>query len=206
METKISFASDGNMLEGMYNRLSTTRGAVVTHPHPLYGGDLSNPVVESLVQSFYRKNISTLRFNFRGVGGSEGRHDGGMGEQRDTLAAVRFMLDDGMDSVILAGYSFGSWVIASIRDVPQEIREIILVSPPIAMMPLAENLQIPRLSLVITGEDDDIAPPRLVEPATRSWNPKARLAIIDDADHFFFGSFPRLEEVMHQHLRPLAER
>lgn len=119
MENKITFRSGQLSLEGMFNPLSAATGAVITHPHPLYGGDMANPVVESLVRSFNRKNISTLRFNFRGVRGSEGVHDGGSGEQEDTLAAVRFLLEQGMDSVLIAGYSFGSWVVANIADLPR---------------------------------------------------------------------------------------
>lgn len=205
MEKKINFTSDQLNLEGMYNRLSGTSGAVVTHPHPLYGGDMSNPVVESLVSSFNRKNISTLRFNFRGVRGSEGSHDGGSGEQEDTLAAIRYLVGQGLSSIFVAGYSFGSWVIANIKVLPAEVSSLILVSPPLAMLPLDEDLTLPYLQLVVTGEEDEIAPPELISKAVTQWNKQAHFEIIDFADHFYFGFFDQLEETMHRYLSSLKE-
>ncbi len=113
----------------MYKKLSKTQGAIITHPHPLYGGDMANPVVESLVAVYNRKNFTTLRFNFRGVRGSEGNHDKGIGEQVDILAAVKFLTNQGMKSIHIVGYSFGSWVLAHIKYFPLEVSALILVSP-----------------------------------------------------------------------------
>lgn len=200
MENKVTFASGEITLEALYNNLSATQGAVITHPHPLYGGDMSNPVVESLATSFNRKNISTLRFNFRGVRGSEGSYDDGIGEQQDILAAVRFLVDQGITSIHIAGYSFGSWVLARIAELPAEVTALIFVSPPLALLPLDENLTLPLLQLVITGEDDEIAPVELVRASTPKWNPHARFEIIDFADHFYFGCFEALEQTMHRYL------
>lgn len=205
MEKKITFRSDQLRLEGMYNQLSGSSGAVITHPHPLYGGDMSNPVVESLVHSFNRKNITTLRFNFRGVRGSEGSHDGGVGEQEDALAAVHYLIEQGMKSILVAGYSFGSWILANMKELPAEVTGMVLVSPPIAMLPLADDLSIPLLKLVITGEEDEIAPPELIQPAVAHWNSKAHFEVIDFADHFYFGFFNKLEEALHNYLSSASE-
>lgn len=200
METKTSFISEQYLLEGMLNSLSKSRGAIITHPHPLYGGDMSNPVVESLAMSFNRKNYTTLRFNFRGVGKSEGVYDEGIGEQKDILAAVHFLQKQGISSIHLIGYSFGAWVIAQLKEVAEEIKSIVFVSPPVALLPYSQDQTIPLLRLVITGEEDEIAPAELIKNSIATWNPVARFEIIDFADHFYYGSFPSLERVVTKYL------
>ena len=200
MEQHISFASGNLTLEGLYAKKRGTRGAIITHPHPLYGGDMSNPVVEALVRSYNRKNISTLRFNFRGAGRSEGEHDGGIGEGQDILAAINFLLEAGITSIHLTGYSFGSWVIAHLPEVPAEVDGMVFVSPPIAFIPFRDVHSLPLLQLVITGEEDEIAPVHLIRNSLHDWNPAAQFEVIDAADHFYYGSFDALEEVMFNYL------
>ncbi len=196
MEKRVSFISDQFVLEALYKKLSDKRGAIITHPHPLYGGDMSNPVVESLATSFNKKNYSTLRFNFRGVRGSEGRYNEGIGEQEDILAAVRFLLDKGLSSIYLVGYSFGSWVLARIKELPAEISGVIFVSPPLALLPFEESLALPLLKLVITGEEDEIAPVELIKNSLVGWNQSSQFKIVDFADHFYYGFFDDLEKIV----------
>lgn len=193
MEQMVRFASGSLELEGLFEKKGGDRGVVVSHPHPLYGGDMGNPVVEAVAAAFSRKGYSSLRFNFRGVGRSEGRYDDGRGEQDDILAAVDFLRTQGMRSVHLAGYSFGSWVLARIAHFPPEVSGLMFISPPLALLPLPASLELPLLQLVITGEEDEIAPPELVREAVVGWNDKARFELIDGADHFYFGSFRELE-------------
>src|SRR5207248_4559049 len=91
-------------------------GVVVAHPHPLYGGDMDNPVVARIVDVCTARGLATLRFNFRGVGGSSGRHDEGRGEQEDIRASVAYLtasLGEGAQ-VALAGYSFGAAIAAAV--------------------------------------------------------------------------------------------
>ena len=161
---------------------------------------MSNPVVEALVRSFNRKSISTLRFNFRGTGRSEGTHDGGLGEGQDVMAAIRFLADRGITSIQLAGYSFGSWVVAHMPEMPAEVDGLLFVSPPLALLPLRETHDLPLLQLVITGEDDEIAPVHLIRSSLQDWNPRARLKVIDHADHFYYGCFDALEDAIHDYL------
>lgn len=200
METKVTFTSEHLALEGMYNKLSENHGAIITHPHPLYGGEMSNPVVESLVTSFNKKRYTTLRFNFRGVGRSEGTYDEGIGEQEDILAAVVFLLDQGITSIYLVGYSFGAWVLAKIKKLPAEISGEIFISPPVALLPFEKDLTLPLLKLVITGEDDEIAPVEILENTVTDWNPACRFAIVDFADHFYYGCFKSLEKIVTDYL------
>jgi len=200
MEKKVTFISEQLVLEAMYNKLSDNHGAIITHPHPLYGGDMSNPVVESLATSFNKKQYSTLRFNFRGVGGSEGKYDEGIGEQEDILAAVRFLKNQGITSIYLVGYSFGAWVLARIKELPVEISGQIFVSPPLAFLPYENNLTLPLLKLVITGEEDEIAPVELIKDNLADWNPDSRLEVVDFADHFYYGCFSNLEKIVIDYL------
>jgi alpha/beta superfamily hydrolase len=109
-EEKIFFESAGLKVEGLLDRLHSDRGVVITHPHPLYGGDMFNNVVEAIVQAYQEKGHSTLRFNFRGVGQSEGAYDNGIGEQENVRAALEYLSLLGTMSIDLAGYSFGAWI------------------------------------------------------------------------------------------------
>lgn len=196
MEKVMFHTGDGLELEGLLDITSGQCGVVIVHPHPLYGGDMVNPVVESLSIVYKRKGYSTLRFNFRGVGNSQGVYDDGVGEQKDILAAIQLLQEQGMTTIHLAAYSFGSWVVAKIDSLPDSVEKLVFVSPPLALMPFADNCTLPLLDLVVTGEEDEFAPPNLLETSVKKWNPEGHLEVVDHADHFYFGSFPDLERIV----------
>jgi len=199
-EERVFFESEGLALEGLISRRPGLRGAVITHPHPLYGGDMHNPVVAALVQAYGRAEFTTLRFNFRGVGSSRGTHGGGVGEQADLRAACDLLAREGKTQVDLAGYSFGAWVIAhALARLPQ-VRDVVMVSPPAAFMDFSGLQILDRLSLVITGNGDDIAPVDLLERLVPQWNPEAVLKVIPGTDHFYWGKVRELEAVLGEHL------
>ena len=110
MEEKIQFNSGELSIEGRISRGQGSRAVVLTHPHPQFGGDMYNPVVESIGHVYQRQGITTLRFNFRGVGSSQGSYGNGIGEQEDVLAAMRCLRENGHGPIDLPGYSFGAWV------------------------------------------------------------------------------------------------
>lgn len=193
---KITFTSGDLTLEGLYTRASSDRGVVVTHPHPLYGGDMYNPVVQTVAAAYVQAGFSCLQFNFRGVGHSTGQFDNGRGEQGDVIAAVSWLADRGSVDISLAGYSFGSWVNAHIAADMAPVAHQIMVSPPVAFIDFADVKLIPTLRFVVTGSRDDIAPPGLVEPLLPGWNPDAEMDIIPKADHFYGGCFDRLKEMV----------
>lgn len=198
-ETPISFKSDGLAIDGRLALADTNRAVVITHPHPLYGGDMQNPVVQSIKTACQRKGYATLRFNFRGVGRSEGRYDEGRGEINDLRAAVNLLRKKGIDRIDLAGYSFGTWINAGIaKEFPMQT--MVMVAPPVAMLKFEKDHPLPGLKLVITGSEDEFAPPRLVQPMIRHWNPDARFQTIDGADHFFFGYLDELEKILFEHI------
>jgi alpha/beta superfamily hydrolase len=90
MEEKISFKSDGFQLQGLLHRAGK-KGVVVTHPHSLYGGSMHNPVVETITETFQHQGYTTLRFDFRGVGASQGAFNEGIGEKRDVCQALAYL-------------------------------------------------------------------------------------------------------------------
>ena len=195
-EEKINIqAANGISLEGLLCRGTSGRGVVTAHPHPLYGGDMTNNVVETIVGAYQKKRHTTLRFNFRGVGASTGDHDDGIGEQADLLAAFQFLKGQGITSVDLAGYSFGAWVIAKTTDnLPAD--GIIMVAPPTAMMDFDATTPMPNLKLVVTGSRDEFAPADRVKALTAAWNPAAAFEVIDGADHFFSGWEEKMAKIL----------
>jgi len=200
MEEAIAFQSDGLEIEGRLDRSGSNRAVVISHPHPLYGGTMDNPVVDTVQRAFRQGGYATLRFNFRGVGRSEGEYDDGRGERRDVLAALACLAEQGHSEIELAGYSFGAWVNASLGCGHPLVSGMVMVSPPAAFVDFSDTAVIECLKLVVTGGRDDIAPVRLIRNLVRNWNRGADLEIIPDADHFYSGCLETLESVLTDHL------
>ena len=196
MVKKVRFFSENYEIEGFLSKKDEKKGVVVTHPHPLYGGDMYNLVVETIVHVYNIKGYSTLKFNFRGVGGSQGTYDDGHGEQKDVLAALSFLGDMGMEQIDLAGYSFGAWVNAHAVQEDVAVKNMVMISPPAGFMDFSTIGPMERLKLVVTGSRDDIAPADVVKQMCSVWNPNARFVVIDGADHFYGGYLNQLEAVL----------
>jgi hypothetical protein len=197
IEEVIHFTSGGLRLAGALARTAGSRGVVIAHPHPLYGGDMDNPVVLAIRQAYLHRGFSTLRFNFRGVGASAGRFDNGVGERADVQATLTWAAGLGITDIDLAGYSFGAWVNASIT---AGCRRMVMVSPPVAFMSFDPPPAIERLSLIVTGSRDEIAPPAMIAGYRSAWNPAAAFEVIPEADHFYTGSLKTLEDKIAAHL------
>ena len=196
MATKIVFQSDDLKIEGLLDDRTTDKGAVISHPHPLYGGDMYAAGVESIVHAYWKKGYTTLRFNFRGVGNSQGRYGDGIGEQQDVLAAVSYLKASGIKQIDLAGYSFGAWVNAHAIQEDTPVERMILVSPPVGFMDFQKVTVLDRLKLIVTGSRDQIAPADQIKKMLFAWNPEARFEVIEGADHFYGGYLDRLEKVL----------
>jgi uncharacterized protein len=191
-------------LEGLYNGRPGGRAVLVTHPHPLYGGNMLNNVVGSVIKAYGRRGHTTLRFNFRGVGKSEGVYGEGVGEQDDVAAALTYLLEQGKRrqvEVDLAGYSFGAWVNMLGLARFSAARRFILISPPVAFLDFSFLGTSPKIELVIAGARDEFAPEDQIRQMVRSWNPHARLHIVADADHFYGRAISEIERVLGQYLR-----
>ena len=200
MEEKVGFRSGDFILEGLFESGRTARGVVITHPHPLYGGDMHNPVVDAIRRAYRMKGVATLRFNFRGTGESEGQHDNGVGEQDDVLAALSFLAENGFQPVDLAGYSFGAWVNAQTLQGEGRTENLVLVSPPVEFVDFASIGRLPGLRLVVTGSRDEIASPDVIQQMLPTWNPSAHFDIIDGSDHFYSRHTRQLEDVLGRHI------
>jgi uncharacterized protein len=174
-------------------------GLVVCHPHPLYGGDMDNPVVIRAAEVAREAGLSTLRFNFRGVGASEGAHDKGRGEQDDVraaLATLRTRVEGG--PIGLAGYSFGAWVSSRVAGPGGGLTALGLIAPPLSMFGGFEALDFAGLRLLVAaGTRDPYCPlPDLDRFAAAL--PDGAVARIEGADHFFFGKLFPLGEVVRR--------
>jgi alpha/beta superfamily hydrolase len=201
MEEKITFTSDEIKIEGLLEQISET-GVIVTHPHPLYGGDMNNPVVKSITKAFQNNGFSTLRFNFRGVGASQGSYDDGIGELRDLYNAIIFLTERGTHKIYLAGYSFGAWVNAHISYNDATYAEMIMVSPPVALMDFTFLKNLAGLKLVVSGSRDKIAPAEQIKKMMPAWNPDATVEIIPGADHFYWEYLDELTALLDTYIRP----
>ncbi len=185
-------------LSGLLAEAPGDSAVVVTHPHPLYGGDMENNVVAAIEKVFAAAGHATLRFNFRGVGQSGGVHDEGRGEQDDLAAAFDFLLGRGKREIWLAGYSFGSWVNALASERLGR-PPMILVAPPVALLEFPEG-PLPGLKAVAAGQHDQFGPPDRVREAAKAWNPAAPVLLVPGADHFFGGSEDALRRVLETFL------
>ncbi len=200
-EKSVVFESDNLKLEGRLAESQGDSGVVITHPHPQYGGAMSNNVVESLVNAYGNAGYTTLRFNFRGVGRSEGHYDEGEGEQADVSGAVTYLKDMGMKVVHLAGYSFGAWVNARAIGNLDAVERMIMVSPPVNFMDFSFLGYTPRLQLVIAGSLDDIAPPDVIQEILPKWNKDSAYHVINGADHFYWGQTGDIESIVRDFLK-----
>ena len=200
-EEKIKFASKDLFIEGLLCIQEGEKGVVVTHPHPLYGGTMYNQVVETLVEVYQNNAFSTLRFNFRGVAGSEGRYDEGKGEQEDVRSALQYMHERGKRDVDLAGYSFGAWVNAKINDTHSLYDRIVMISPPVAFLDFSFLSFNPKIRLVVAGGKDNIAPADTITNVINTWNQKAHLEVIEGADHFYTGKIGALKSTLSRFIR-----
>ncbi len=199
-EERIFIQIEDFKIEGMLNESPGEKAVVVTHPHPLYGGDMNNIVVTSILSAYQQKGYTTLRINFRGVGQSGGNHADGIGEQEDVRAALAYLNDLGKTSIDLAGYSFGSRVNAMGIDRFEIVRSLVMVSPPVAFMDFSFLGYNSKIKLVISGSNDDIAPPEIIKELMPTWNSEAEFRIIDGIDHFYSGGTSDVEEIIKDFL------
>jgi len=200
-EETVTFTSDGFEIESRLASGDKPIGVAVSHPHPLYGGNMHNNVVTAVCRAYQEIGATTLRFNFRGVGGSRGRYADGIGEQADVRAAVKFLADMDLQQTELAGYSFGAWVNALAVTDGLKVDNMIMVSPPVAFIDFESIADLNSLKLVVTGNRDEIAPAEMVEKMYPAWNPRASFEVIDGADHFYGGCEQKLEEILIRNLK-----
>jgi len=200
MEARITIECQKIRLEGRLNRNSSQRAVIVCHPHPLYGGDMDNPVVMCIAGAFFEKGFTTVRFNFRGTGKSTGAFDNGAGEQEDIRSAMGYMTDQGFQGIALAGYSFGARMNAVLVSQGCRIDDHIMVSPPAGAMSFDDIEKMPCTGLIVTGRKDEIAPPELIARHIKRWGITPRFDIIENCDHFYSGCLHKLNTLVADYL------
>jgi len=182
-------------------------GVALCHPHPLYGGDMENPVVVRAAEVCQEAGLATLRFDFRGVGASTGQHDDGRGEQDDLVAALDHLQGvlppDG--ALAALGYSFGATIVAGVA-IRRPLAGVALIAPALAMKALADFDGLANVSapvLIVAGTVDQYCPSEALARLAAAV-PRATVRTIEGADHFFFGKLFPLGESLAAWARQVA--
>lgn len=189
MNKAVVFPTNAPRLEGLLLLPEASRfpGVVVCHPHPLYGGDMYNPVVQAVASAVCQRGIATLCFNFRSVGESRGEFDDGRGEQDDVREAISFLSKvEGIDAnrIGLAGYSFGGRV--AIAACPHEpVSCLAAISPDIGDDAVL-SFSCPALFAV--GDEDQFVDRLMLSQKAKELGSRADLATFPGVDHFWYGS------------------
>ena len=165
-------------IEWMFEPASSLNALVLCHPHPLYGGSMLDGVLETTSRVAISLNISTIRFNFRGVGASAGTFDHGVGEVSD-LTSIVGEFEARFERLILCGYSFGANVVLSYAAQASEDRDLVLFAPPTqdALPDLETKVDL------IAGDHDPISSIEVLSDWTQVKTNRT-LHVIEDADHF----------------------
>jgi hypothetical protein len=194
MSTKRVFIEGGFKLEGILNENGTRGGVVICHPHPLYGGDMHNNVVDALEEGFADQGFTTLRFNFRGVGESQGSYGEGKGEVEDLIHAMDFLksLVNSNAVIALAGYSFGAWICAMAAPNMERLDGLFLVSFPFAFYDSSMLREYERKIVLVGGKLDDIGPVTQLMDVYKAIPAIEKSLKIIPTDHFYLG---REEEI-----------
>ena len=199
---RITWRGEAGAIEGLLDQPEgAARGvAVVAHPHPLFGGTMDNKVVQTLARAFVQCGWTVARFNFRGVGASEGVHDAGEGEARDFLSVVEQLAPKG--ALAVAGFSFGSFVashaIQALWD-KRDIEKIVFVGTATERLSVADVPEsLHEKTLVVHGEQDDTVSLASVMDWARPQS--LPVMVVPGGGHFFHGQLPLLKSLVVRHL------
>ena len=204
-------------LEGRYQHGSLPNApiALMLHPHPQHGGTMNNKVIYAAYHAFARKGFSVLRFNFRGVGRSQGGYDQGQGELSDAASALDWLQANNPNAsqCWVAGYSFGAWIGMQLLMRRPEIQGFISVAPPANLSDFSFLAPCPASGLIVHGTEDTIVPEadvaKLVQKLSLQRRIKVDYETVAGADHFFEGKYDVLAKVIEsyldQALAPTAE-
>ncbi|NNM52332.1 MAG: alpha/beta fold hydrolase [Pseudomonadales bacterium] len=200
-ETSLQIAGPVGVLEALISLPAAERVSqplvVVCHPHPLGGGTMNNKVVATLVRHYRDLGLPVLRFNFRGVGHSQGVHDHGRGELDDLRAVIETGLQQWpVGHMILAGFSFGSFVAASVAASDQRCQHLLLVAPPVQNYPF-EHLALPAPTWVVQGDADELVSVDDVRRWVKATPSVTRYEELSGCGHFFHGRLQDLSARLH---------
>jgi len=213
---EVIFNGPEGRLEGRYHhsKKSTAPLALLLHPHPQYGGTMNNKVVYKLYQNFVRRKFSTLRFNFRGVGRSQGTFDNGQGELSDAASALDWLQTQNPNTTAcwIAGFSFGAWVAMQLMMRRPEINGFISIAPPANQHDFSFLAPCPASGMILHGSKDDVIPQasvdKLAQKLQKQKNIKIDYRTIEGSDHFFLDHLEKLDrhvtDYLDEMLKPQA--
>lgn len=174
-------------LEGEFRGGTGDLGVLITHPHPQHGGTMHTPVPTALFDAAAQLDIAALRFNFRGVGGSTGSHDKGVGERDDVRAGIDALIDHAsVDRVIIAGWSFGADVGLAVDH--DQLVGWFAVAPPLSVVPPTEMVAAAstKPTVLVVPEHDQFNNPEAAAETTTTWE-STTIEVASGADHFLAG-------------------
>ncbi len=190
---EVIFAGPEGRLEGRYHHARDENApiALILHPHPQQGGTMNNRVVFELYNIFAKRGFSTLRFNFRGVGRSQGEYDEGAGELSDAASALDWLQASNPDAqqCWVGGFSFGAWICMQLLMRRPEIDSFISVAPPTNKYDFSFLAPCPSSGLILHGASDAMVPEDSVAGLAKKLSAQKRIEIsynvIKGANHFF---------------------
>lgn len=199
--------TDGR-IEAMYHHTGTPHApiALVLHPHPEHGGTMNNKVTYALYRTFANRGFNTLRFNFRGVGKSEGRFSGGEGELSDAASVMDWLqtYNPNASACWVAGFSFGAWIGMQLLMRRPEVDGFISVAPPANMYDFTFLAPCPVSGLFVHGTEDNIVPLDSVTDLAQRLSLQKNIVvdqrIVSGADHFFDEQMPELTAHVEDYL------
>jgi len=211
---EVLFNGHAGRIEGRYYQSSRHNApvALILHPDPMFGGTMNNKVVYSLFSCFKDLGFSVLRFNFRGVGRSQGQFENGPGELSDATVALDWLQNMNPDAkqCWIAGYSFGAWIGLQLLMRRPDINNFIAVSPPANEKDFSFLAPCPSSGLIVQGGLDDIVTPSIVENLARRLNQQRNVdidfAMIEDGDHMYNNHLKDLYKVSGQYVISAMQR
>lgn len=195
-------------LEARYHHESTSDSpiALILHPHPQFGGTMNNQVVYSLYHTFVERGSSVLRFNFRGVGRSQGFWDGGPGELADAACALDWLqlVKPDARSCWIAGVSFGTWIAMQLLMRRPEVEGFICVAPPSNLYDFSFLAPCPSSGLMINGDIDRVVPSNSIAELAAKLKTQRGIKIdheiVPGANHFFEGKMDELTDIVGRYV------
>lgn len=185
--------------------------ALILHPHPEHGGTMNNRIVYNMFQAFAQRGFSTMRFNFPGVGRSEGLFDGGEDELSVAASVLDFMQSTNpqFTSCWVAGFSFGSWIAMQLLMRRPEINGYLAISPPANLFDFSFLAPCPASGMIVMGDRDEVVPTEavdsLISKITRQKGISVDYRLIEGANHFFDNKTEDLLNHIHQYIDSIVD-
>ena len=205
---EVIFTGAAGRIEGRYHpaRQRNAPIGIVLHPHPQFGGTMNHQIIYQLYYAFAHRNFSVLRFNFRGVGRSQGSFDHGQGELSDAASALDWAqsINPEARSCWIAGFSFGAWIGMQLLMRRPEISGFVSVSPPANMYDFGFLAPCPSSGLILQGDTDEVVPQesvnKLVQKLSHQRDIEIDYRVLPGANHFFHDRIDQLASEVDDYL------